>query len=202
MEKEQLILAVVKAPEIIESIDFSEVVRVTNGHQVIPLDIKGSLEDKELFNKISMSAKRYIELCRRTRRRLQGNRINEVGNAIEEEFVQELSRNGLEATKLGEAGYPDMKIIDGYGRVSYVESKAISKGWDSTLRSFYYTTGKKIKTDARHLLIGWMVREERDKYWEIIGCRIVDLSKIKLKLKSEFNAGNKELYENLLFEFQ
>ncbi|MFW6121659.1 MAG: hypothetical protein ACOC80_12300 [Petrotogales bacterium] len=199
MDKEQLISAVVKAPQVIEYVSFPEIVEFTSGYKVIPLDLE-SQQDKELFNKVSGSSKHYIELCKRTRRRLQGNRINEVGNAIEEEFTQELERNGLDAKKLGEAGYPDMKLIDEYGRTTYLESKATSKGWESTLRSFYYTTGKKIDTDARHLLIGWRVNEERDKYWQIIGCRIVDLSRIKLRLKSEFNAGNKDLYENIIYE--
>ncbi|MDD3985028.1 MAG: hypothetical protein PHY59_03855, partial [Methanobacterium sp.] len=35
-----------------------------------------------------------------------------------------------------ESGYPDMKVIDAAGRVTYLESKVVSKNWKNGLRSF------------------------------------------------------------------
>ena len=193
MNKKELIKNAVEASEILRNIMFPELVEATSSYKVIPLEINDE-KDRELYDKITNAADNLIEICRRTRRRFQGNRINEVGNAIEEEFVQELCKTDLKPNLLIEKGYPDMEIDDKYGRKTYLESKATSKKWDDTFRSFYYSNGKKIKKDARHLLIGWKVEEERDKYWKILDWRLVDLYNLKLGLKSEFNASNKNVY--------
>ena len=50
-------------------------------------------------------------------------------------------------------GYPDIELVDQHGRLTYLEVKISSSVKHSSLRSFYYTTGKKIKTDASHLLL-------------------------------------------------
>ena len=197
--KEELIKIIVEAPEKLGRVPFTDIVKATSGYQVIPLDTHNQ-KDLKLLEKIKSAANDYLEITRRSKRRLRGDRINEVGKYIESEFLQELSRHDLEVEILGAAGYPDIKIIDPYGRITYLESKATSKGWNSTLRSFYYTSGRKIEYDARHLLIGWKVKEERDKYWEVLGCRLVDLSTVELELKSEFNAGNLNIYRTTLFE--
>jgi len=192
---EDLISSAIKLSKEIGEVSFPELVKATTDYQVIPLDIWNSNEDRILFDAITKAAIDLTKLCERTRRRFQGDRINEVGRAIEEEFVQELRKTKLYPELLGKAGYPDMKIIDQYGRVTYLESKAVSKDWTSSLRAFYYTDGSKIDSDARHLLIGWNIVEERDKYWRIVGWRLSDLSQLKVKLKAEFNASYKELYK-------
>jgi hypothetical protein len=64
---------------------------------------------------------------------------------------------------------------------------------DSHLRSFYYEPVEftKVTKDARHILVGFLHKTK-----SIIGFKIVDLSKINVNLKSEFNANNKELYKS------
>lgn len=193
MNKKDLIKSAVNASEILKNIALPELVEATSNYKVIPLKTNNK-EDKELYDKITRAANNLITICRKTRRRFQGNRINEVGNAIEEEFVQELRKTDLTPNLLIEKGYPDMGIDDKYGRKTYLESKATSKNWDDTFRSFYYSAGKKITKDARHLLIGWKVEEERDKYWKIVDWRLVDLYNLRVGLKSEFNASNKDVY--------
>jgi len=193
MNKKDLIKSAVNASEILKNIALPELVEATSNYKVIPLKTNNK-EDKELYDKITRAANNLITICRKTRRRFQGNRINEVGNAIEEEFVQELRKTDLTPNLLIEKGYPDMEIDDKYGRKTYLESKATSKNWDDTFRSFYYSAGKKITKDARHLLIGWKVEEERDKYWKIVDWRLVDLYTLRVGLKSEFNASNKDVY--------
>jgi len=193
MNKKDLIKSAVNASEILKNIALPELVEATSNYKVIPLKTNNK-EDKELYDKITRAANNLITICRKTRRRFQGNRINEVGNAIEEEFVQELRKIDLTPNLLIEKGYPDMEIDDKYGRKTYLESKATSKNWDDTFRSFYYSAGKKITKDARHLLIGWKVEEERDKYWKIVDWRLVDLYTLRVGLKSEFNASNKDVY--------
>jgi len=191
---DDLIQLVVKASKGLRKIPFPLLVKATTGHEVISLDIWNSSEDRALFEMITGAATAFTELCERTGRRFRGDRINEVGRAVEEEFVEELRKTELKAELLGEAGYPDIMIVDRYGRVTYLESKAVSKDWGSTFRAFYYTGGNKIKADARHLLIGWHISEEKDKYWRVLGWKLLDLFHLKVKLKAEFNASYKDLY--------
>jgi len=193
MDKAELIKSAVKASELLKNVALPELIEATSSYRVIPLNTNNK-EDKELYDSLTRAADNLIKICQKTRRRFQGNRINEVGIAIEEEFVQELRKTNLTPKLLVNKGYPDMEVDDQYGRKTYLESKATSKRWDDTFRSFYYSTGKKITTDARHLLIGWKIEEENDKYWKVLDWKIVDLYYLKLGLKSEFNASNKDVY--------
>ena len=76
-----------------------------------------------------------------------------------------------------------------------MEVKVSSISKHSHLRSFYYSNGKKIKNDARHLLLGLLITEENDKYWKIEKWTLVDLAKLTVHLKTEFNASNMDIYK-------
>jgi hypothetical protein len=193
MADKDLIKSAVNIAVKLKNIPFPVLIEATSGYKLVQLDLTNN-EDDELFDNLTKSANNLIKMCNKTRRRFQGDRINEVGNAIEAEFVQEIRTTNIKPNLLSESGYPDMDLIDKYGRKTYLESKATSKNWDDTFRAFYYTTGKKITSDARHLLIGWKVEEERDKYWKLIDWKLIDLYYLKIKLKSEFNATNKDIY--------
>ncbi|OPX70357.1 MAG: Type-2 restriction enzyme MjaV [Methanoregulaceae archaeon PtaB.Bin056] len=181
----------------IAPISFCDIVKATTGRSIIPLNFESN-EDQSLIKILTDSAKDFILSWDRRKQRFRGDRINEVGRAIEDAFVQELRKTTLKPEFLGKSGYPDIKIIDEKGRVTYLESKAISKGWDSGFRSFYYTDGKKITYDARHLLIAWNVTEERDKYWRVLGFKLCEISNLNTEIKIEFNSSNKELYKDNL----
>jgi hypothetical protein len=176
-------------------ISFQELVNTTTEFNVIPLD-KNTKPDQDLINEIVRSTKNYISYTTRTRQRYEGRRINDVGKRIEEAFVEELKKSAnLTPTLLGKTGYPDIKITDQNDRVTYLESKAISKSWESGFRSFYFTNGEKIESDARHLLIAWDIIEESPRYWKVNGWRLCDLSHLNnLNIKLEFNSNNKVLY--------
>ncbi|MBN2066391.1 MAG: hypothetical protein JW771_06250 [Candidatus Thermoplasmatota archaeon] len=193
MDKALLIQSAVKASEVLRKVSFPELVEATSGYMVFFLD-RADSKDNELYEKLATAANSLLKICHKTRRRFQGNRINEVGIAIEEEFVQELRKTDLSPRLLIEKGYPDMELDDRHGRKTYLESKATSKQWDDTFRSFYYSNGKKITTNARHLLIGWKIEEENDKYWKLVDWKLVDLFYLNVGLKSEFNASNKDIY--------
>ena len=60
------------------------------------------------------------------------------------------------------------------------------------MRSFYYSSPKKIDSDARHLLLQVRMEEEADKYWKVISWEVRDLSSLEVQLKTEFNVGSKE----------
>lgn len=199
----QISQLIAEAKNISGSISFSEVVKATTGYDVTPLDLDDP-DDKKLYHAIEKAAKDFIVYVNKTGTRFQGNRINDIGKKIEEVFVGELTKTTLKPQKLSASGYPDIQIVDTAGRLTYIESKATSVNqWDSTFRSFYYTNGNKIKANAHHLLIGWMIVEEKEKYWKVTGWKLCDLSKLKrMLIKVEFNQGNNALYcdEMLLSE--
>jgi hypothetical protein len=156
------------------------------------------LKDIELLNEISKSANNFIKSIERTHTRFEGKRINEVGRRIEEVFVEELKKTKLIPNLLTKTGYPDIKIVDSYGRVTFLESKATTGEWDSSFRSFYYTSGKKIDSDGRHLLIAWDISNETGNYWKVKGWKLVDLSNLIITTKLEFQANNHRLYDSKL----
>ncbi|MBD3408496.1 MAG: hypothetical protein GF411_20400 [Candidatus Lokiarchaeota archaeon] len=198
-EQTRLIERVFVTQKELKEVPFPLLIKTTTGKEIIPLD-SSNKADMILIEKITKSITSYLDISKRTKRRIRGDRINEVGKSIEVEFVQELQRNGLEVNSLGSSGYPDIEIIDHVGRFTYLESKSTSKSWESSFRSFYYNTGKKVKENARHLLIGWRIIEESDKYWIIKGCKLVDLFNLSLKLKAEFNASNNNIYKDSFYE--
>lgn len=176
-------------------VSFHDLVKETTGHEVFKLNIVDTPEDKTLFDALEKAAKNFINSGNRTGQRYHGNRINDVGKRIEEVFVEELKKTKLIPKQLKTSGYPDIKVCDASGRVTYLESKAVSKDWESTLRSFYYKNGSKIDSDARHLLIAWNIEEERDKYWKVTGYKFCDLFNLaQMGVKLEFNSNNKVLY--------
>jgi len=181
-QKREKILGLIQLSKEITPINFNDVVYATTNKAVIPLNFELK-EDRKLFDILFSSAKEFVQSWERRRQRFQGARINEVGRAIEDAFVQELRKTNIKPEFLAKTGYPDIKIIDEYGRISYLESKAVSKGWDSNFRSFYYTNGSKIQSDARHLLIAWAISEERDKYWRVLGFKLCDIAKLRMRIK-------------------
>ena len=118
-----------------------------------------------------------------------------MSRAIENELVEEIRKTGLKPKILPAMGYPDIELIDQHGLLTYLEVKISSIAEHSRLRSFYYTTGKKINGDARHLLLGLLIKEEKDKYWKIEEWTLTDLSKLIVYLKAEFNASNIDIYK-------
>ncbi len=167
-----------------ECIPFSEIIKKTTGHEVQPL----SKEDNDVINEISEAAKKILE--RYKNEVFSDRRPNEVSNLLERELRASLKGASIPENKA--AGYPDILIVRG-PRCFYIEVKLTGEEQtDSSLRSFYYEPAKnvKIKKDARHILIGF---EHRNK--NLHKFKIVDLSKINVCLKKEFNANNRELYK-------
>lgn len=120
--------------------------------------------------------------------------INEVGRRIEETIVNEMNKLPLSVKRLGSAGYPDIEISY-QNLISYLEMKTSSVREKSGFRYFYYTSGDKIKNNARHLLLDIAVTEENPGYWKVDQWRLSDLSKLPVRLKNEFNASKTDLMD-------
>jgi hypothetical protein len=168
----------------IRNIPFSYVIEMTTGHKVIPL----SKEDKEVIDEIFKAAQAVLEEAKEED--YSTLRPNEISNRLEDKLRSKL--NGvIPENKV--AGYPNI-MIERMEKVYYVEVKlAEIDKLDSSFRTFYYEPVElaKVTKDARHIMVGFLHKAK-----SIIGFKIVDLSKINVNLKSEFNTNNKELYKS------
>ena len=138
---------------------------------------------------------------------IRAKRPNEAGNAIEAYVKQGLREEGFSAdvprTATGRrqaVGYPDVEVKDADGRTIYLEVKTYSRRTaNTTQRSFYFspTAHSKILVDANHLLVAFELARERDAEGQVFrptAWKLTDLSSLRVSLKYEFNASNRDLY--------
>lgn len=135
-------------------------------------------------------------------------RINEASRFIEDQLMAECNKEpgwscGIPRTSAGEeqrSGYPDLRLVLEDQSVVFLDPKLFARGSKtSTLRTFYYepkSTTSKVHDDARHLLVGVQHNggeggQIRFEEWDL-----VDVSKMKVQLKAEFQASNKDLYRS------
>jgi len=136
----------------------------------------------------------------------QLRRINEASKFFEDGIHKHLNeipgiRCEVPLTRAGEhqrSGYPDLRIVDLESKlVFYLDPKLVEQGSaESTFRTFYFepkTQTLKITDDAVHLLVG-IEHDGKEQHWTFTGWRLVDLSKLRVRLKAEFQASNNDLY--------
>ncbi len=169
---------------------FSNLVRESSGHLVLPID-SGNKDDVPLLGHLSRALTTFVKRTERSAQRFTGNRIDDVGKRFELAVAEELRRTPLEAAVLGGPGCPDCALEQGE-RATYLEIKtsaAVHKGANRCLKKFAFSSGKKIKPDARHLLLKVQLEEEDNKIWKVVAWELRDLSTLKTRLKTEFDAG-------------
>lgn len=173
------------------AVSFADLVRESSGHRVIPID-PCSREDMFLLRNLSQALTAFVRLTEKSGQRFTGNRINDVGKRFEYMIADELRKTPLEASVLGRPGYPDCILKQGE-RVTYLEVKTSATLQKESnkhhLKMFSFSSGKKIKADARHLLLKLQLEEEDNKIWKVVAWELRDLSTLKTRLKTEFNAG-------------
>lgn len=139
-------------------------------------------------------------------------RPNEVGNDIEPFVISSLNKFNYKAdkpktinNKKKAMGYPDIEFLDEFNKYNYLECKTFNiDNKDTTQRSFYLSPSDdfKVTKDAHHFGISFEVYVEgnmkNNHLYKIRGWKILDLCKLKLDVKYEFNADNKRLYDNEL----
>ena len=137
----------------------------------------------------------------------QLRRINEASKFFEDGIHRHLNevpniKCDTPPTRAGEhqrSGYPDLRIIDQETKlVFYLDPKLVEQGSaESTFRTFYFEPKNetlKITADAVHLLVG-IEHDGKEQHWTFTGWRMVDLYKLRVRLKAEFQASNSELYQ-------
>ncbi|MCZ6673756.1 MAG: hypothetical protein O7C75_12560 [Verrucomicrobia bacterium] len=135
---------------------------------------------------------------------IRAKRINEVGNAVELYVIAALEKSGLEAGRptppsgrKKTAGYPDLYAIveEDY---FYLEIKTYSsKTVNSSQRTFYISPSEdfKVAKDGYHLLLAFSTEEVEQGVYLLTGFKLLDLYGLECRLKLEFNASNKNLYD-------
>jgi hypothetical protein len=194
---EDVLKGIFKLADQVGSVPFPNIVKASSGFEVLPVNLADKM-DKELIDKLNQILKSYLHTLAKTHYRLQGARANEVGSRIEAGLVHEMTRFSLQVRQLVEKGYPDIEILQDDDRLTYLEVKATSTVEPSDFRYFYYSSGKKIKGNARHLVLNIAIAKEAPEYWRIEKCAISDLSKLKVRLKAEFNATQREILDKSL----
>ncbi|MEP3214599.1 MAG: hypothetical protein ABJQ29_15480 [Luteolibacter sp.] len=185
--------------------DFALVSEAVSGKKVIPVTGRESAE--RVISAISeVMAGLLVELNADDSPVKGLRRINEGSRFFEDGLLERL--NGMDGisceipqTREGSAqrsGYPDLRIIDEKtADIYYLDPKLMERGSSaSSLRTFYFEPKDrtlKILDDATHLLIG-IEHDGNDGDWEFLGYRLVDLSKLKVRLKAEFQASNRDIY--------
>lgn len=193
MQPKEAIRKLVEVAPVLDKVSFKDVLELTSAYKLLPIDMSQD-DDKELINTLKKSCKDFLTLCNKTKRRWEGERINEVSKLIENELVEEIRKTELSTRILTAQGYPDLELIDKQNRISYLEVKITGEDKKTGFRTFYYSTPKKIASDARHLLVGLKVVKTGEKYWKAEEWTLLDLSKLDVHLKAEFNASNIDLY--------
>lgn len=135
-------------------------------------------------------------------------RINEASRYFEQLLLKKLAAmENLDCTiplnaqgKTQRSGYPDLKIKHlPTGNIFYLDPKLYEKkSRASSLRTFYFepkTRTMKIQDDAVHLLLG-ISHDGVDGNWTFTDWNLVDLAKLKVRLKIEFQTSNKSLYRD------
>lgn len=198
-----------------DRISFPVIVESAIGFKVEPINRNDEM-DKSLVKEIStiadIAANKYnkTEITREVYRLVKGNvpkafRPNEVGVILENEFSNAFSQNKTkfkflaEVNSLKQVGYPDTEVKDKENRFTYIDIKATTRPDVGSPRDFYFTplenTKKKIRSDGRHLVLGFITREVGPEKFKTVGWKLVDLSKINVSMKPEFNADNLEIYK-------
>lgn len=181
------------------------VIEGLSGYKAIPFN-KRNNKDLKVLDTIKKVADNVLNEV--NKKGILRPRPNEVGNDIEPFVKKALQKYKYNAdtpqtinNKKKSTGYPDIEFIDEFKRTNYLECKTYNiDNIETTQRSFYLSPSKdfKITKDAHHFGISfeiYVVKSKGNKHlYKVNNWKILDLSKLELNVKYEFNADNKRLY--------
>jgi hypothetical protein len=188
----------------LKGVPFSEVLAATTGKKILPVN-----PSAPWLKRLGIVLDRTLAALNDPAHPIHRvGRINEASRFIEDQLMAECNKEpgwscGIPRTSAGEeqrSGYPDLRLVLEDQSVVFLDPKLFAKGSKaSTLRTFYYepkTTTGKIHDDACHFLVGIQhnlaeAGKVRFEEWDL-----VDVSKIKVQLKAEFQASNKDMYRD------
>lgn len=205
------IAAVLQADRELDGIPFSTVIAATTGRKIIPIDLQHE-PDRELIRKLGAALDEVLKRLNASNSvAQQERRINEVSSHFETQLKSVLNTTPGFACdfprtaggKIQRAGYPDLRVVDQKsGMIVYVDPKLFEQGSRaSTFRTFYYEPKietSKIHDDAHHLIVGIEHDGRASGQWKFLNWELVDVSRLRVKLKAEFQSSNKEMYKREL----
>jgi len=188
----------------VKDIPFTDVLAATTGKKIIPID---PAADKAWIDPLSAALDRTLVALNDPKQEIhRSGRINEASRFIEDALRAELNKlpgwnctiptigNGEEQR----SGYPDLRLALPDGSVVFLDPKLFAAdSRTSTLRTFYYepkTLTNKVHDDARHLLVGIRHNGESGEDLRLLGWELIDVSRLRVQLKAEFQASNKDIY--------
>lgn len=194
----------------LKGIPFHEVLAATTGKKIIPVEPEG---DHKWLERLGKALDHTLTILNESNHEIhQAGRINEASRFIEDQIRRELNRESgwtcsIPRTSAGEeqrSGYPDLRLALDTGDIVYLDPKLFApESRNSTLRTFYYepkVTTSKVQDDARHLLVGIYHNGKSGADLRLLGWELVDVSRLKVQLKAEFQASNHDMYlsENIV----
>jgi hypothetical protein len=187
-----------------KEIPFPVVLAATTGKNIIPIEPES---DRAWLDRLGKVLDRVLgELNDPSHGIHRAGRINEASRFIEDQLRQELNQEKgwkcmIPFTTSGEeqrSGYPDLRLVLENGNVVYLDPKLFEEdSRNSTLRTFYFepkTSTNKVQDDARHLLVAFRHNGKSSADLQLLGWELVDVSRICVRLKAEFQASNLDMY--------
>lgn len=185
---------------------FPKVIEVASGHRLLPLDTDDPVHAAAL-EVIAAAFNATLAEMNAEKAPVKGlRRINEASSFFEEGLLRRINEHPdfecafphAATGKTQRSGYPDLRLQHpASGKVFYLDPKLYeASSRTSTLRTFYFTSAPgtlKVGEDAAHLLVG-IHHDGVDGNWKFTGWDLVDLSRLNVKLKAEFQASNHDLY--------
>ena len=179
------------------------VIEKTCGVQILSPSEKNAV----LMEFITESSKKVAtEMSQEISPARQKKRINEVSALFENALRLELDNHPdfscdypkTQDGKTQRSGYPDLRVQHHpTGTIAYLDPKLFSaSSIKSSFRTFYYEPSlehAKVTENALHLLIGFP-HDGKTNQWTFSTPKLVDLSDLKVTLKTEFSASNRDLY--------
>ncbi len=188
----------------LKNVPFPVVIKGTTGFSVIEFKDNNRI-GAEVLKKLRGAMNKALKTA--FQQGIFSKRPNEVGNYIEPFVRNALNSTGLKAaiprTRKGghkASGYPDIEIQLGKNKTAYLECKTYNKkSRDSTFRAFYLepSANPKVTSDANHFLVGFEIKVQKrrgKRAYVPVSWQLYDLYKLKVQVKHEFNASNKEIY--------
>ena len=192
----------------LRGIPFVEVIFDATGKKVIGIDPKNEA-DRRVIKQISAVLDEVVRRMNASESVIQEiPRINEVSSHFEDTMRELLdAAPGLSCEfprtaggRVQRSGYPDLRLVDEETkRVYYLDPKLYAAGSrESSFRTFYFEPKQatnKVRDDAVHLVVGFEHEPRKDGRWNFTRWDLVDLAHFRVKLKAEFQASNRDLYQ-------
>jgi hypothetical protein len=191
-----------------QSVSFAEVVYAVSGAKVLPVDLADPV-DAAMLELVKTSLDEVLlELAVSDNPIHQVGRVNEISRHVEDALLAHLdAAEGYQCSvplnasgKEQRSGYPDLRLVHAASqRVFYIDPKVYKQGSEgSSFRTFYFEPKRstnKILDDASHLIVGVSHSGKQDGFWQLDTWKVVDLIDFKVRLKAEFQANNRQLYQ-------